>query len=304
MKFGKELPEHPSFDYLKREARAMKSRHRNRDLEAAILIGHFDTSLHGLTCDDVLSRKFSILDAQRVVARQFGLGSWAKLKRYVMQSAVEAEIADITLATEVKRRSHAVVSLVDQMRRQSGNEKKKRLALLDDMTRDNSLFLAPVFDQYGWPGPDIVGRAGVEACSWVVANAWQDGELQFRSASLMKEAFACGDVPGPVYASTVDRCLKLSIDKTLYGSTHECCLEDEFFAEKQVLDSEGLDRRRAIAGLAPHKHFYAETIQLGKEEGWLSNDPEKDTKHKNDTASKGGYAAAADKYKDFIDSLV
>ena len=306
MKFEKELPANPSFEYLKREARAMKSRHRNKDPQAAVLIGHFDISLHGLASDEILSRKFSIIDAQRVVARRFGLSSWAKLKRYVLQGAVDASVADPKLRQEVKARADEIKGLVERIRKQSGHEKKKDLDVLYKLGREVTLFLNPVFDRYGWPGPNVIGRDGVEACWWLVGHSTLEGELQFRAAELMKKAFSCGDIPGPEFVMIIDRCLALSVDTTLFGSIHQYSVlhdcDHKQWARERVLNPNELDRRRARVGLSPHKHFRSEMLSLGKQEGW-EVDHEMDRRHREFTAAEGGYREASKKYRGFIESL-
>ena len=54
----KSLPEKPSYEFLRREARELRAKHRARDISVFETIGHFDTSFHGLSPDEVFSRKF------------------------------------------------------------------------------------------------------------------------------------------------------------------------------------------------------------------------------------------------------
>jgi len=77
------LPVRPNLQFLSREAKAIKSSHRNGDSTVCSIIGRFDTSLHGLSNQQILDTKFSILDAQRVVARLYGFSSWSRLKFFV-----------------------------------------------------------------------------------------------------------------------------------------------------------------------------------------------------------------------------
>jgi len=80
------IPERPNLNFLLREAKALKTRHRNRDKSICATIGHFDTSLHGLSEQAIFDTHFSILDAQRVLARQYGFSSWSRLKKFVLRS--------------------------------------------------------------------------------------------------------------------------------------------------------------------------------------------------------------------------
>jgi len=45
------LPDRPNLEFLRREAQTLKSRHRARDASVCDAIGHFDTSMHGLSHD-------------------------------------------------------------------------------------------------------------------------------------------------------------------------------------------------------------------------------------------------------------
>ena len=185
MKIHYTLPDNPSFDYLKREARAIKSQHRNRDESIIQLIGHFDTSLHGMLAEEIFDRRFSILDAQRVLARKFGFASWTRMKKFVLHSAPEFTIADTTLRAEIIKRNDTVCSLIETIKKQNkGAAKTRNLHKLDAFGRDTTDFINPIYDQYGWPGPDIIGRDGTDACWWLVGHASFEGELQFRTAEL------------------------------------------------------------------------------------------------------------------------
>jgi len=75
------LPERPNLSFLLREAKKLKSAHRSGDNSICATIGHFDISLHGLSDEAIFDTRFSILDAQRVVARQYGFSSWARLNK-------------------------------------------------------------------------------------------------------------------------------------------------------------------------------------------------------------------------------
>lgn len=100
----KALPDRPDIRYLAREAKALKSRHRRGDPGVCEAVGHFDTSLHGLTDRQILERRFSILDAQRVVARRYGFASWTKLIRHVEACVAGRNPRDPSLGRHVARK--------------------------------------------------------------------------------------------------------------------------------------------------------------------------------------------------------
>jgi len=58
----KYLPERPNLLFLLREAKKLKSAHRNGDKSICATIGHFDTSLHGLS--DQAIKRYSTRDFQ------------------------------------------------------------------------------------------------------------------------------------------------------------------------------------------------------------------------------------------------
>ena len=67
----KNLPERPNLQFLLREAKSLKSAHRNGEKGICATIGHFDTSLHGLSDEAIFDTRFSILDAQRFKGREY-----------------------------------------------------------------------------------------------------------------------------------------------------------------------------------------------------------------------------------------
>lgn len=175
------LPEHPSLDHLRREARHLKSKHKNRDKSVSEIIGHYDISLHGLSGDELFAEKFSILDAQRVIARQYSFSSWAKLKVFVHASISKDSIVfNEKLRAEILSRNEQLTNLIELAKAEKG-----RNGTYDELCEygiSNARFLNPVFDKYGWPGPDIIGRDG-DACFMLAASAHCDSAFQAKTAS-------------------------------------------------------------------------------------------------------------------------
>lgn len=79
----KSLPIKPSLEFLKKEAKALRSLHRQADDVCCERIRKNDTAYKHKTNDEILAAKFSINDAQRIVAREYGYNSWATLKQYI-----------------------------------------------------------------------------------------------------------------------------------------------------------------------------------------------------------------------------
>jgi len=79
----KSLPKKPSLEFLKKEAKALRARHRQGDTTCCPRLRDSDTGYKDKTESEILAAKFSINDAQRIVAREYGYSSWATLKRYI-----------------------------------------------------------------------------------------------------------------------------------------------------------------------------------------------------------------------------
>jgi ubiquinone/menaquinone biosynthesis C-methylase UbiE len=79
----KSLPKHPNLEFLKKEAKALRVLHRQGDSACCDRLRDNDTAYKKQSDTDILNARFSINDAQRIVAREYGYSSWATLKRYV-----------------------------------------------------------------------------------------------------------------------------------------------------------------------------------------------------------------------------
>ena len=110
----KNLPKHPNLQFLLREAKAMKSAHRSGDTSICGIVGHFDISLHGLSAQEIFDTRFSILDAQRVVARQYGFSSWTRLKKYVQRCWIGKNPADVRLRHSILSRYKELNTVLEE----------------------------------------------------------------------------------------------------------------------------------------------------------------------------------------------
>jgi hypothetical protein len=79
----RDLPPDPSLEHRKNRARSLQRWVRTGDPEAVAAVREFHPRLTALTGDSPAPARFSLADAQLVVARQHGLGSWARLRRSV-----------------------------------------------------------------------------------------------------------------------------------------------------------------------------------------------------------------------------
>lgn len=79
----KSLPANPNLEFLKKEAKALRALHKQGDTACCELLRLYDDAFKNKTDSEILSTRFSINDAQRIVAREYGYTSWATLKAYI-----------------------------------------------------------------------------------------------------------------------------------------------------------------------------------------------------------------------------
>ncbi len=285
------LPGSPNLQFLLREAKALKSSHRNADISICATIGHFDTSFHGLSHQEILNSRFSILDAQRVVARLYGFSSWNRLKKFVHRSYLGKAPSDIQLRSKVLNRRTELENLVKAYKSKQGDYKSK-LDQYHELSLESTHFLKNAFDRHGWPGPDVVGPDCVEALAFVSGNATYDADFQNESTQLMGEALPEGGVCAHWHAMLRDRYLVLSNQPTIYGTSFGAYRDDngEFqLVEYDVLDPENLNKRRAQVGYDSVEVERRELAKRASEENWNLGTYEHCIKDFENTSIKGGY---------------
>jgi len=79
----KSLPKKPNLDFLKKEARKLRTHHQQRSDLCLNSIREFDTSFLNKSDTEIFNIKFSLNDAQRILAREYGYSSWATLKHFI-----------------------------------------------------------------------------------------------------------------------------------------------------------------------------------------------------------------------------
>lgn len=80
---SKSLPSRPSLDHLKHQARDLLISHRAGNTEALQRIQEHHPRFTQQTSKESESGRFTLADAQCVVAREYGFESWPKLRRYL-----------------------------------------------------------------------------------------------------------------------------------------------------------------------------------------------------------------------------
>jgi ubiquinone/menaquinone biosynthesis C-methylase UbiE len=93
----KSLPSKPNLEFLKKDAKALRTSHRRGDRSSCERIRLHNKTYKKKTDAEILVGKFSINDAQRIVAREYGYTSWATMKEYIesLDSLLYKGVADV-----------------------------------------------------------------------------------------------------------------------------------------------------------------------------------------------------------------
>ena len=125
------------------------------------------------------------------------------------------------------------------------------LARMETIDAANTERMKAIVDQYGWPGPELVGRDGSEAAFLLVQHA----ELSFQEKMLplVEKAYRSGGLSGQDYALLLDRVRVGEGKPQVYGT--QAKRFEEWNGQEPVLqpieDEANVDKRRAEVGLPP-----------------------------------------------------
>lgn len=116
---------------------------------------------------------------------------------------------------------------------------------------DNTARVKAIVRQYGWPGPELVGRDGTEAAFLLVQHA--DHAFQKEMLPLVRDVYRAGKLSGQDYALLLDRVLVGESKPQVYGTQAKPV--DQWKGKEPVLepieDEPNVDKRRAAVGLQP-----------------------------------------------------
>jgi hypothetical protein len=79
----KSLSSKPNIEFLKNTAKSLRSLHEKGNPGCCEPIRTYDISFKSKSNSEILKAKFSIIDAQRIVAREYGYPSWSTLKDFI-----------------------------------------------------------------------------------------------------------------------------------------------------------------------------------------------------------------------------
>ena len=86
------LPDRPSLEHLKYQARDLLPALKDGDASAARRIKQHLPKATNLTKAGILTATFRLNDAQLVIAREYGFESWPKLRQHVESAKINSDL--------------------------------------------------------------------------------------------------------------------------------------------------------------------------------------------------------------------
>ncbi|OKS88411.1 DUF6624 domain-containing protein [Mucilaginibacter polytrichastri] len=117
----------------------------------------------------------------------------------------------------------------------------------------NLIKVEAILDQYGWLGPDIIGRAGNMTLFLVIQHADKDTRTKY--LPMMREAVKKGQAEAPDLALMEDRAALEAGNKQLYGSQIGQDTKTGKYYIDPIEDEPNVNNRRAAVGLAPLEYY-------------------------------------------------
>ena len=225
---------------------------------------HYDRSRPAPAGDPVAPPPFSILDAQRIVAREHGFPSWPALRHYV-NAASGRDPGDPGLARvllDTLERNREAIELV----RAGADRFDPRVVGIQSRCSDT---FEHVLGRTGWPKVERVGHEAMEASVLIVGNCWTRGALSHRARPLLARRVRRGQAPAHGLAILTDQADCLAFRPVRYGLIGDFDEFGRLTMGNDVIDRSGLDRRRASMGIEPLetelRDYLAEAAEKGYE---------------------------------------
>jgi uncharacterized protein DUF6624 len=165
------------------------------------------------------------------------------------QDAGQPPVKEPALRQELLKRVEQDQAIRNELIRKGiKNPDEAILARMQTIDVANTKRLRDIVSQYGWPGPELVGRDGVDAAFLLVQHA--DHAFQKEMLPLVEKAYRSGELSGQSYALLLDRVRVGDGKPQIYGTQVK-----EWKGEEPVLqpieDEANVDKRRAEVGLFP-----------------------------------------------------
>lgn len=130
---------------------------------------------------------------------------------------------------------------------------KSILARMQAIDTANTERMRVIVRQYGWPGPELVGRDGTEAAFLLVQHA--DLPFQKEVLPLVEKAYKSGSLSGQSYALLLDRVLVGEGKPQVYGTQTKRIWKGREPVLEPIEDEGNVDKRRAEVGLFPLSEY-------------------------------------------------
>lgn len=286
------LADSPNLEFLRRQAARLKARHRAGDASALATLRHYDTAFRGLRAEEIHRSRFSIVDAQRIIAREHGFASWTRLKRYVERCGTAPDPELRRLLKALEREGKDVIA---EARRRYAAEECATVwtPRVIDQHRKNEEVLGELIERSGWPDPAAVGHAGLATAMIIVGDSSTSSALNRQAIGALGRAVDTGLVGARDLAVLTDRAEFLSGRKPVYGLIGDFDDSGMLSVGNDVRDPEHLDARRADAGIdsvaSERVRMRTEAAKRGDD---LRPDRERYYRHARELARIGGWIEA------------
>ena len=111
----KSLPNQPSLDHIKNEAKALLKAHQSGDEVVCEILRHLDI-LADKTNEQVLSATIPLQEVQHALAVEYGFASWSELKKYVENA--EGDAKESEMATDwnlIRKAMNATIDACEKL---------------------------------------------------------------------------------------------------------------------------------------------------------------------------------------------
>ncbi|HEX7979086.1 MAG TPA: DUF6624 domain-containing protein, partial [Gemmatimonadaceae bacterium] len=165
-------------------------------------------------------------------------------------------VRDTSLRAELLQRmsaDEAVRGRLATAQRESEQPDSALIARVGDVDGENTRWLAETVARRGWPGRSIVGTDGADAAFLLIQHADADTAFQARVLPLLAQAYRAGEASGQQLALLTDRVATARGAPQVYGT--QLSLVAGRAVLKPMIDSAGVDARRATVGLPPLREY-------------------------------------------------
>lgn len=132
----------------------------------------------------------------------------------------------------------------------------------------NLPWLTGVIDTYGWPGLTMAGEDGAYA-AWLLAQHMDaDPAFQRRCLDLLTAAVAAGEATRTQLAYLTDRVLLAEGGQQVYGT--QVNRRSGEWKPRNLGDPDGVDERRAAAGLGPLAEYLQGFTDRAAPAAWIN----------------------------------